>query len=59
MWKERNFRDREKMNVRHLKNYRKMMNALLYLRKFLYVKEVGLVFEKVNINTVRFLTDRW
>ena len=35
------------MNVRHLKNYRKMTNTLLYLRNFSRrINEVGLIFEK-------------
>lgn len=55
--KERSFRGREKMNVRHLKNSRRMTNTLLYLRNFSRrINEVGLIFEKVNRNTIYFLT---
>lgn len=43
------------MNVRHLENCRKMTNTLLYLTNFSRrINEVGLVFEKVNRNTIYF-----
>ena len=48
------------MNVRHLKNYRKMVNTLLYLRNSSWhVNEVDLIFEKVTRNPVHFLADLW
>lgn len=45
------------MDVRHLKNCRKMTDMLLYLRHFSRrMNEVGLIFEKVNRNMIYFLT---